>query len=1111
MVLRARLVGGYDQQGYLLDEKGKDIVKPNGDYVIEDNPSFRAFIKDQETRGLLGELNELFANEAIPDDVKASMRMYLKSQDQTLLDRIEQAALADGKDAGFVAEFVSTLSQLEQKKRLVTFSEGFFKIHDQSNSFDDALVYLRVYETQTEDDRARVEQFARYVFAKRRTEFIASYAQALDQEVVDYTAVLERLKVLSSSVSKQDKSAVIPLARQAYARELAEFQKDVQMRLTRRAKPEEVYAFIDAQPVRPSIDQYDYVETITKMKEYARRILGESEKMDRLKRTNDIRGLFPTAASSVVLEQLEAFPKETSEDQAIAVQMLEEYRQFAAANRPQDFDEAFGQELAQTLESRRQGKFVKAELGRNKEAFSYTQRRFTEAIYPLEQVLRDDPRTRDAMEEVLGNTKTGGSGERARYVLRLKALSEQRPLTDTERSYLESVELLSLHNPYLVAVASSAPGVTKEFLNHHFDRKTKLTVDSLKDGDYVPALIIGSGPSGMIAFGELVRQRPDLAEQSILVDEGETIGGPFAIPRGPAWELNSANRRGEGGASLPDRSSIAEIDTVRAYGNPTTRWYPGERAQDKDVRAGSINATVDYLLTPDDLSTARYPTNEELQLTLSLQAALTVNKMLLGTRLMKCEPAPEDGQPGTKLVTLEIREANGETKVLKIRTDFIPTSSGLGQPSYGFSLPGSRAERILEATANTNDFPKLSTTLEAFRALADRRREKKSSIGKTLVIWGRGNSTDTLIEFVGNIFNGENPRVRDVTKIYVIADGDLSARPRYAQITDLKPRNGRGNLVEFISARVADAGFSDATQESIQVYDEQGQVIRTNDGEPIVADAGIAATGFQPTAGEVFAPMLQDGQKFRSKNETELGIESVSLPTNMDVAVADRLKSDPTVLFLGTASRPQFNVTKLAQLPTPARDALLRNGAENAVAIGFRGPDTQAAMNITLNSLDIVLPNTVESKRDQIALDGEIQLGAEVAIRRVVAPDALGIPDDVEAEAIFLSSLLAYEVGNTIEVLNSSSGRSRRFTGDVNFEVTYVEEAGRFQLKFTGGDQSTISQPLLNEISRVVQQKDFQRYAISALRKRRRASKLSLDVAFKKGFLDPQRTFVQES
>ena len=208
-------------------------------------------------------------------------------------------------------------------------------------------------------------------------------------------------------------------------------------------------------------------------------------------------------------------------------------------------------------------------------------------------------------------------------------------------------------------MATADFGVTSEFLRHHFDRVSRDTLADLKDGDYVPLIQVGLGPNGLASLGEVVRNNPELARQMLVIDAGDQPGGPFAIPRGSAWELNSANRRGASGPTLPDQSAYEELKTVRAYGSPLP-WYPGERStRSKNIRQGSINTTVDYLLVPDDLSTVRYPTNEDLQLILSLQAAMLANRVALKTKLVKSEPNPNPEEKGEKIVTLEIESPNG--------------------------------------------------------------------------------------------------------------------------------------------------------------------------------------------------------------------------------------------------------------------------------------------------------------------------------------------------------------------------------------------------------------------------------------------------------------------
>ena len=444
---------------------------------------------------------------------------------------------------------------------------------------------------------------------------------------------------------------------------------------------------------------------------------------------------------------------------------------------------------------------------------------------------------------------------------------------------------------------------------------------------------------------------------------------------------------------------------------------------------------------------------------------------------------------------------------MKIRTDAIFASTGLGEPGFGFKLEGSKAQQIISDTKDSTGFPKISQTLEAFEALANRSGEDLSP-GETLVIYGKGNSADTLIEYIGSVFQGDNPRVRDVTKIYVIAEGELSARPRYAQINDLRPRNGRGNLIEQIPGRVVDVGYgtleSSPEDRKLVVIDSAGQPIKDREGMPILANSVIAATGFRSELDTILDAYAM------KKAETAPTLRTpLNLPTNEAVPVADTLSTDPNVLILGTASRPQFDqLAKLSQLPKEPRDALLRNGAENAVAIGFRAPDTQAAVNIWLNSKEVTLPEAQMTTRKEIPLSvglGEgIREGETKWLTRTVNPENIAIPNNIENEIRLLSPLLAYEIGNKIEVIDRNG---RPLTGEITFEMTSNPDQ-MLGITLTGG-QEKVSGEAYQTIKSACENKDFQKYAFVALQKKRRNQKLDLVIAFKNGKVDPKNTFVQ--
>ena len=1100
-ILRAWMEGKYDDNGYLttIDQRGtkQRVTKLNGELIQP--PSFqRALRLDGEQAELVVELLKLTKGQDVPDEVKENLKKFVFQNDQRALGRMREVALMINQEAlgERVEDFVKKYGRIRED---LEFQKKFYDLYSKNESLSVLLAHLGSYDEKEVGDLVLTQKLRVLVFAKRREETLRSLTTQGPNLNID--TALVQLNELAKSPVMEDKKAATEAAKILYNLEIGRFKNEAFEKLKLDANPAEIRQFFEGLPIRPSIGEIDYVAIQTQLKEDVAKQLEEILKNKRLKTAYQIRESFSRLPVDDVLTTINKFSDDTIEDLSIKAQLFDLYKSYLAANNQKVFDERFAQELSAKIEAQLKEKFNKPELGKNKEAFNYIRERFVSTIYPLVESFREDPRTKESVEEYLGS--------RLNFVQRLKALEEQRLLTDTERAYLESVELLSVFNPYLVAVASAEFGVTNEFLSHHFEKLSQKTISELKERDYVPLIQIGLGPDGLAAQGEIARNNPELVRQMLVIDAGERPGGPFAIPGGPAWELNSANRRGTSIPKLPEKPDGEELKTVRAYGSPF-RWYPGERSdQGKDVRQGSINRTVDYLISPDDLSTARYPTNEELQITIALQAALLVNKLALKTRLIKVEKNPNPQEEGDKIVTLEITGPDEKVKNLKLRTDAIFNGTGLGEASFGFKLQGSRAEKVMRETRDTKGFPKISTTLEAFKALADRRKTKLSP-GETLVIYGSGNSADTLIEFIGNIFQGENPKVRDVTKIYIVSESELSSRPRYALINDLKPRNGRGNLIEQIRGRVSDIDFAnkegDPSTRKVVFYGRDGKLITNGGGMPIEADAGISATGFRPQIDAIFSEYA-NGKSLLVEGVNS-AVEPLTLPTNSEVAVADVLKNDPNVLFLGTASKPRFDsLEKLAQLPPDAREALLRNGAENAVAIGFRAPDTQAAVNIWLNSKEINLEPVQEKPRSKIFIEGEIFMGTKYEIKQKLSQEDVRIPNNVSSETLLLSPLLSYLIGNQVEVF---TGPSSEFSGEVGFVLGYDRAKSQFTLTFDGGDILGVSQEFFREVINACKDEYFQRYTLSLLEKRRRDPKLQLNIAFKKGKMDPNNTFVQE-
>jgi len=1070
----------------IRDKDGKPI--PGEAFPISDVPS----------QTVLFELATMLENPAVKQYLPNMQQMMAKPGQESALQTLTQLIQRQG-DPALAKQIEEVVGRVWNLQRVEAFATTFGKTVFEDKDLDKARAQLGTFAQDKTDDVVAAQKFRSYIGAERRR-------QTIEQVQKGAGTAEDQLKAVAGIVAggaADDRELAVALTVIVYNKEITDLTAQFYALAEKTKDKAQLERFLNTFPVRPTVGGVDYIEVIEKLKEKLSLFdteLGFAARIKRLESANAIRSLFTTGSVDRILESLQALPEESLEEIAVKLQLVEQYKASLVVSDRSQFERVFAKRIATELEAELRDKFKRPDLGRNRAAFEFVRERFVESLYPLIEILRDDPKTKEAMAAYM-------PGEEQAKVQRIQRLAyeQQRPLTDIERAYLDSVELLSFYNNYLVGAASCAEGVTDEFLRHHFDRRSAATIESLEDGSYVPLIQIGLGPNGLAAIGEVVRNNPQLADGMLVVDAGEQPGGPFAIPRGPAWELNSANRRGTGRKQLPSFPNGSELKTVRAYGSPL-RWYPGERStQSKDVRQGSINTTVDFLPTPDDLSSSRYPTNEELQRILSLQAAVLVKNVALKTRVLKVEKNPNVHEPGDKIATLQITQGDGSVRVVKVKTDALFIAAGLGEPTYGFEIPGSRAQRVMDETQDKKGFKKLSTTLEAFRALSDR-RETKQSPGETLVIYGGGNSADTLIEFIGSVFQGENPRVRDVTKIYIVSEADLSARPRYAQISDLKPRNGRGNLIELVRARVADVGFENSAEKDpmkrrAMIFDSKGQPIKDNEGDVITGDSVIAATGFRPMLDNVLSPII-NGSRFRRGDNDDL-VAPITLPTNPDVSVADVLVADPSIVFLGTASRPRFqnNAAKLGQLPPEAREALNRNGAENAVAIGFRAPDTQAAVNIWLNQQQVqVEPVKRKNKRNKVSLTGVLKKGESVSVTLRPTDASVGVPDHVESDTLLLSTLISYEIGNKIEDIKS-------FVGRFDFLITIADNSLDIEFEDTTG--TGISPELFRTVENAFRDPDVQEYVVETLGKRRRNKTLTFTLAFRSGKVDPINTVVE--
>ncbi len=1096
--LNQRIRSGFTQAGLIEDENGKLFDDPNdSESYLQLSKDERFKISDPVEQKVLLELYDLKKSTRVPSEVKKFIEIYAKDGKEEDFARLRNL-LAEGGELSTdrLGQFVENLGLQRRRATLKT------KVYENllSGDSDNVSKTLTDFDTKDSEDRALVIQLGVRALAVRRLRIAKDIAVVITNPSGNFEQALSAItQAFSNPDVPKDLQYGVILREALYKIELATFKDQVRQMIKLDADPNDSYRFIDGLPARIPTARIDYVAFIQDLKEKVRSISVGIGRVARLQEASEIRSQFATAGVDDALKQIASLPDVTIEDRTLRQQLFTLYKSFLAPTDPAAFDERFADEIAKTIELRLKEVFIRPDLGRNKEAFRYMKKNFDLVFRPLVESFQDDQRTKKEIERVLGSTEM-----KLKFIQRISELEKQRPLTDIERSYIQSVELLTFFNPYLLAVLNADQAVTSEYLRHHFDTLSRETTRGIKDGDYFPLIQIGTGPQGLVALGEVVRNNSELAGQMLIIDSGEQPGGPFEIPRGPAWKLNSANSRGGVGYALASAPNGNELKTVRAYGSPL-RWYPGERIEGSSARFGSINTTVDYLPTPDQLSFKNYPTQEEFQIILSLQAAMLTQNIALKTTVVSVEPNPNQDQLGDKLVTLRIAQSDGSEKTVKITTDAVFNVTGLGEPKLGFRLEGSRAEQVIEQTKDSDGFPKILTTLPAFRVLADRSEDKKSP-GGTLGLLGSGNSTDVLIEFLGRIFEGDNPNVRGVTKVYFFGIADASQRPRYAAIRDLRSRNGNENLVDQIREKVSDVGFAtdegDPSTRQLVLYNEDGNVIVDVSGKPILVDSVISAAGFTSTLEKTYAAYLKGKISIRDVGP-DAPLRQLTLPTNPAVSVADFFADDPNIIILGTSSRDGFKSNeKKAQLPEEAKNALVRNGVENAVAVGFRGADTQAAVKAWLDSIVANLEPRVKIVLPSIPLIGENPINTQFVVEKIIPSGSLKIPDNIKYEDLELSPLLAYNIGRSFQL-------AEKFTGNLDFSLTFDRDGDEFRVKFNGGDRDSVSVELLSGLIRALKDEDFQRYALSLLGKRRRNPQLDVNIAFRRGRINAQDTYVQ--
>ncbi|TXG76707.1 hypothetical protein E6P97_03110 [Patescibacteria group bacterium] len=1048
--------------------------------------------------------------QSVDEEANRLVEEFLETGDDTaLLAYVEdrRVAVADVSDTGTMRRDIGPLETYAQAARQVSVRSRFWKAAKFGTEggtdikLSEAFRILEEFQPTLSGDNVVVAGLRAAGLELRRDNFLLATFQSVAGESPDFEQAALLLKGMEATTGQLGDAELFgdTLARVAdtvYSAEIASIFRGLigQVQLDRATVGQLREAVSEIKP-RPPVGEVDFLDKLTAAKADFEVILTAVEGLAIQREVVEIKKRFigdPDLQG--VIDDIIDLPEGDVVSDALRQELIDELSFLTSARKgiaPKRFEDLRALAIDGIRRTRQASEMgldlTETPEARNIEAVRTLVRRFKGSVMPLFETIRGGSSDGGKLLKYIA---TGDRGTRNEFVQDIERLEEQRPLSETERAYLESVELLSLFNPHLVALARERPELTSLFLEQYFGDLDRETRESLTADVYVPLIQIGLGPNGVASAGELVRSNPDLASQTLYIDGAALPGGPFGQVKGLGWSLNSANSIGRSTNVLPD-STDSEVAgaAVRSYGSPLV-MYPGERRDGEDTRAGSINVSVDYLLNPDNVSTTRYPDNADLARVLQLQSALLVDHVLLSTRVTRVEPV-DDGLPGNKRVTIEFQTESGETIVSTIRTDGLIVSSGLGEPNYGINLPGSQAERLLDSEQNTvtvDGFPVLTDTLGAFEALSSPETEEPVAPQGTIVIYGGGNSADVLIEYLGRQFESDNPALDGVEKVYVVTGAPLSARPRYAAINDLKQRGGKKNFLEIVDARVADVALE--SDGRAVVLDQAGRpiTITTTVGEtvPLRADHVIAASGFRPELDEVFAPLLSPGESLDRRQ----GTDKIVLPTNPGVSVADQLIADPDVIFVGTASRDGFKGNdKVTQLPRQAATALINNGVENAVAIGFRTPDTRAAVRLKFGGWEREKGELVAREREKAIIDTESRVSSGDA-RLVEVGPLPATRRTVPADSDTLTALLLDELAGT-ELMGGAPGQA-------GFGFTITLGQGGFTVNPTSEE---VPVELLDIVADAIREPYFQAYALKAIRGRRSSSGLSVRLSFSNGKL----------
>lgn len=513
-----------------------------------------------------------------------------------------------------------------------------------------------------------------------------------------------------------------------------------------------------------------------------------------------------------------------------------------------------------------------------------------------------EPTKRARMEQI--NAAIAKNKQLAPPVAMTKAMEAFR------KKMLPLIKFMGTNQEPLIRTMEAYLRARSHIALNRIKRKKDSPENYFVDYDFV---IVGAGIHGIIALHKILKERPDA--KVLIIEESNSIASNFR-EAGDMFSINSSNRAsGEGRTPLPGQGNINEL--------------PG------------------FPIQVSDLTFIKYPTagNLAATLTIAAYAGLVTNKNVDIVFGQKADFFTESqrGQTGTQE---------------RIRTHFVGTlfntevvsngvivATGLGRST----VPDGTKEALEQSKPRNNttepEFPKVMT-FDQFLSTAARRDSPLAEFaGKTVSIYGTGDSSKVVIEaLIGaanpNAYGLDGAQVGLVKKIYwhgqdakTCEEYIAKERSRYSPIGTAY-RSSDPNSMPIL----------EAVPEKVDSTRFVGNEIQTVGGSRgVISDYVISATGQSSGLMSLFRNLIPGSFNTRDLNtfleDYFVFINGRTTTSSTDTRVGRTLPDNRNIILVGPGA---------GRLPLESE---LVGIIQNTVSIFNNAPRTVAAVESLLNNI----------------------------------------------------------------------------------------------------------------------------------------------------------------